>query len=111
MTQETPVAPEFIQVHLTDEQVQQLARAHEAIVYTVPQAAKLLKVSERTISTMLRLGRLVRRKIGGRTVIPRTSVEAFLKRDHPGRAALPQTAEEAKRPHRGSATRTRRGSR
>jgi excisionase family DNA binding protein len=47
------------------------------------QAAALLNVSERTVSNLLRLRRLVARKVGARTLIPRSSIEAFLRRDHP----------------------------
>jgi len=39
-------------------------------------------VSERTIGNLLRRKELVRRRIGSRTLIPRTSLEAFLKKDH-----------------------------
>jgi excisionase family DNA binding protein len=83
----------------------------EILVYEIDELAKLLHVSTRTIGNMLRLRRLVGRKIGRRTVIPRSSVESFLKRDHPGREALPHPAgEEGKRPRRGSAKSTQRGS-
>src|SRR5258708_39598472 len=82
------------------------------LVYTIPEVAILLKVSERMVGTLLRSGQLVRRKIGSRTLVPRSSIEAFLRRDHPGRTALVHPAgEEGKRPHRGSAKGTRRGSR
>jgi excisionase family DNA binding protein len=57
----------------------------EHLLYTKPQAAALLNVSVRTIGNLLRRRELVRRKIGGKTLIPRTSIEAFLKRDHPTR--------------------------
>jgi excisionase family DNA binding protein len=42
-----------------------------------------LNVSRNTIFNLLRRKELVRRKIGGKTLIPKTSLEAFLKRDHP----------------------------
>ncbi len=76
----------------------------EILVYEIDELAKLLHISVRTIGNLLRNGSLVRRKIGSRTVIPRTSVEAFLRRDH-------ATGEEGKRTRRGSAKGTRRGSR
>ncbi len=78
--------------------------APEILVYEVDELAKLLRVSPRTIGNLMRNGSLVRRKIGARTVIPKSSVEAFLRRDH-------ATGEEGKRPLRGSAKGTRRGSR
>jgi len=60
----------------------------EPLVYEINELAALLHVSPRTIGNLLRLGRLVRRKIGRRSLIPRSSVEAFLKRDHPGRESI-----------------------
>jgi excisionase family DNA binding protein len=50
---------------------------------TIEQTAGLLNVSARTIRRLLALRQLTRRKIGNRTLIPRTSVESFAKRDHP----------------------------
>jgi excisionase family DNA binding protein len=52
------------------------------LLLTKRQVAMLLNVSERTINNLLAQRELVRRKVGARTLIPRTSVEAFLKRDH-----------------------------
>lgn len=54
----------------------------EPLLYTKEQAAHALNVSVRTIGNLLRRRELVRRKIGSRTLIPKTSIEAFLKRDH-----------------------------
>jgi excisionase family DNA binding protein len=53
------------------------------LAYTMDETATALRVSARTIRNLLRAGHLVRRKIGARTVIPVSSVEAFLRRDHP----------------------------
>ncbi len=84
----------------------------EILVYEVNELAKLLRVSPRTIGNLMRNGSLVRRKIGARTVIPKSSVDAFLRRDHTTRTEKDSVpAEDGKRPHRGSVTRTRRGSR
>jgi excisionase family DNA binding protein len=52
------------------------------LVFTIYQTAALLTVSPRTIWNLIRAGELVGRKIGTRTVIPKTSVESFLRRDH-----------------------------
>ncbi len=79
----------------------------EILVYEVNELAKLLRVSPRTIGNLLRNGSLVRRKIGSRTVVPKSSVDAFLRRDHTTRVP----GEEGKRKRRGSASNTRRGSR
>lgn len=53
-----------------------------SLVYTIAEAAEMLKVCRRTIHNLLRSGELVRRKIGTRTVIPRISIECFVRRDH-----------------------------
>jgi excisionase family DNA binding protein len=52
------------------------------LLLSIPQAAALLGVSQGTIKNLLARRELVRRKIGARTLIPRTSIDAFLKRDH-----------------------------
>ena len=54
----------------------------EPALWTKAQAAAYLNVSERTIGNLLRRKELVRRRIGSRTLIPKTSLEAFLKKDH-----------------------------
>src|SRR5579862_1031929 len=54
----------------------------EPALFSKQQAAMYLNVSPRTITNLLREGQLVRRKIGARTLIPKTSLENFLKRDH-----------------------------
>jgi excisionase family DNA binding protein len=51
-------------------------------LWTVPQVAAYLNISSTTVWNLLRAGQLVRRRIGAKTLVPRTSVEAFLKRDH-----------------------------
>lgn len=53
------------------------------LLLSVVQVAALLGVSAGTVKNLLARNELVRRKVGARTLIPRTSVEAFLKRDHP----------------------------
>jgi excisionase family DNA binding protein len=52
------------------------------LLFTREQTATLLNVSPRTVDNLLRRKELVRRKIGSRSLIPRTSIDAFLKRDH-----------------------------
>jgi excisionase family DNA binding protein len=52
------------------------------LLLTKRQAALLLNVSEKTICRLLRRRELVRRKVGARTLIPRSSVESFVRRDH-----------------------------
>lgn len=46
------------------------------------QVAMLLNISVRTVGNLLAQRELVKRKIGARTLIPRSSVESFLRKDH-----------------------------
>jgi excisionase family DNA binding protein len=52
-------------------------------LWTIPQAAVYLNCSVSTIKNLIRCGELVRRKVGAKTLVPRTSLEAFLRKDHP----------------------------
>jgi excisionase family DNA binding protein len=52
------------------------------LLLSIFQAAVLLGVSTSTVKNLLRSGELVRRKVGTRTLIPRTSVENFVRKDH-----------------------------
>jgi hypothetical protein len=53
------------------------------LAYSIHEAAIALGgVSTRTVHNLMNAGQLVRRKIGARTVIPVSSVEAFLREDH-----------------------------
>lgn len=52
------------------------------LLFTIPQAAKLLSLSERTVKRLLFRRELVSRKIGGATRIPRDSLLAFCRKDH-----------------------------
>jgi excisionase family DNA binding protein len=54
----------------------------EPALWTRAQAAAYLNVSVRTVNNLLARKELVRRKIGSRALIPRSSVESFLRRDH-----------------------------
>jgi excisionase family DNA binding protein len=62
----------------------------EPLLLNVAQTSALLGISQGTVKNLLRRGELVRRKIGARTLIPRSSVESFLKRDHPTKVAKEQ---------------------
>ena len=48
------------------------------LAYSVAEASAAMSLSEATIYAMLADGRLERRKIGRRTLIPRSSLEALL---------------------------------
>ncbi len=54
----------------------------EVLAVNVPEAARRLGVSPRTIATLIARGELLSRKIGRRRVIPVEALEKFLRRDH-----------------------------
>lgn len=54
----------------------------EPLLLNFLQVAIILGVSKRTVVNLVDRGELVRRKIGARSLIPRTSVEAFCRKDH-----------------------------
>ena len=52
------------------------------VAVNVPEAARRLGVSPRTVATLVAQKELPSRKIGRRRVIPIRALEEFLKRDH-----------------------------
>jgi hypothetical protein len=50
--------------------------------WTRKQCSKFLNCGVTTIDNLLRTGQLVKRKFGSKTMIPRSSAEAFLRKDH-----------------------------
>lgn len=50
----------------------------EPLAVNVKEAARMLAVSERTIWTLAKTGRIKSKKIGGRTVFPFDSLRSFL---------------------------------
>jgi excisionase family DNA binding protein len=54
----------------------------EVLAVSVPEAARRLGVSPRTIATLIARGGLLSRKIGRRRVIPVEALAKFLRRDH-----------------------------
>lgn len=54
----------------------------EPLLYSIEQTAALLNVSARTLKRLIARRELVSRKVGARTLIPRTSIEAFTRKDH-----------------------------
>lgn len=64
----------------------QAAREQEmddVLAVNVPEAARRLGVSPRTVATLVACKELPSRKIGRRRVIPVAALEAFLRKDHP----------------------------
>jgi excisionase family DNA binding protein len=64
------------------ESVQVAWKPDGPLLLTVDQTAALLNLSPRTVRRLLGRRELVRRKVGARTLIPRSSVESFVRRDH-----------------------------
>lgn len=54
----------------------------DVLAVNVPEAARRLGVSARTIATLVARKELPSRKIGRRRVIPVKALEGFLRRDH-----------------------------
>jgi excisionase family DNA binding protein len=52
------------------------------LLFSIFQTACVLGVSVGTVKNLLNRGELVRRKIGSRTLIPRSSIETFIRHDH-----------------------------
>ena len=54
----------------------------DVLAVNVPEAARRLGVSPRTVATLVACNELPSRKIGRRRVIPIRALEEFLRRDH-----------------------------
>lgn len=52
------------------------------LMLSIIQASFLIGVSPRTTKRLIARRELVARKVGSRTLIPRSSIESFLKRNH-----------------------------
>lgn len=55
----------------------------DVLAVDVPEAARRLSVSVRTVAALIATGELASRRIGRRRIIPVKALEAFLRRDHP----------------------------
>ena len=53
----------------------------ELLAFTRPEAAEALRVSLRTVDTLLAQGAIKARHIGRRVVIPKTEIQRLLRRD------------------------------
>jgi len=56
---------------------------NDRLLVSKREAASLLSVSVRTIENLIAAKRLVARKLGRRTLIPRSALEQFIRRDTP----------------------------
>ncbi len=54
----------------------------KVVAVNVPEAARRLGISPRTVATLLAQKELPSRKIGRRRVIPIRALEEFIRRDH-----------------------------
>ena len=54
----------------------------EPALWTKKQTKALINCSMSTLGNLLKTGQLVKRKIGRKTMIVRTSAEAFIRKDH-----------------------------
>jgi excisionase family DNA binding protein len=54
----------------------------DALAVNIPEAARRLGLSPRTVATLVSRGHLMSRKVGRRRIIPVLALEAFLRNDH-----------------------------
>jgi excisionase family DNA binding protein len=57
-------------------------RSQDVLAVDVPEAARRLTLSPRTVATLLARGELKSLKIGRRRLVPVRALEEFLRRDH-----------------------------
>ena len=55
----------------------------EPVAHTTHETAYMLRLSERFVRKLVSNKQLVARKVGRRTLIPRSSIDAFMRKDHP----------------------------
>jgi excisionase family DNA binding protein len=58
-------------------------RDETVLAVGMPEAARRLGLSTRTVATLIARQELPSRKVGRRRIIPVVALEAFLNRDHP----------------------------
>jgi excisionase family DNA binding protein len=56
------------------------------LLYSIPQAARVLSVSEKLVRIYIGRGELKSTRLGARVVVHRRALEAFASRDHAGAA-------------------------
>jgi excisionase family DNA binding protein len=55
----------------------------EVLAVNIPEAARRLGLSVRTVATLVSRRQLVSRKVGRRRIIPVVALETFIRSDHP----------------------------
>lgn len=56
--------------------------SESVLAVAIPEAARRIGVSPRTVATLVARGELQSRKVGRRRIIPIAALEKFLARDH-----------------------------
>jgi excisionase family DNA binding protein len=64
----------------------------EALAVNIPEAARRLGLSARTVATLVSRGQLMSRKIGRRRIIPVAALEAFVRSDWDSGQVRPREA-------------------
>jgi len=59
-----------------------MQQAENILAVSIPEAARRLGLSTRTVATLISKDELGSRKVGRRRIIPTSELEAFIKRDH-----------------------------
>lgn len=72
------------------------------ILYTVPEAAALLSLGQRTLWEIIRRGEIATRRVGTRVLVPHVELERFATKDldktgNPVKAAPPHIQAKARR--------------
>ena len=66
----------------------------DALAVNIPEAARRLGLSARTVATLVSRGQLTSRKVGRRRIIPVIALEAFVRRDPTDSTLSGYTSEE-----------------
>ncbi len=77
--------PEYrgdVKCHRVQRGASERAEMEDVLAVNIPEAARRLGVSPRTVATLVACKELPSRKIGRRRVIPIRALEEFLRRDH-----------------------------
>jgi len=63
----------------------------EALAVNIPEAARRLGLSARTVAALVSRGQLMSRKVGRRRIIPVLALESFVRGDHDGSGRIRPT--------------------
>ena len=71
-----------------------MQRDETVLAVGVPEAARRLGLSARTVANMVSRRELASRRVGRRRIIPITALEAFIGRDHSNVRSVPSSSVE-----------------